>query len=576
MAALPPIGWLGLLRWFLIWVLAVENLFGAGTPLRGLGWLGGLRSMLLRPAPSVFQMPSVSTDTLVRWDPRATSSRSVFRGASARRGQVQPYANLTLALTRLITVPNPSYVQILKDRILSITSFSLLRKGSIVQYDMGKMGAPLSSPRVLKGDYLWPNELSQFVDHTGRTITLVPDGFLLPGQNDGGLYAIPDRDQGPRRPIRITSSKPGWFHHKAVHVRLPGGEEGILTARACKPLFGQGEGELVWLAMPPREEESWHSSLSVAEGEDDEDGGEGGGLDMDTALEAPWEETVLARGPDVMFEVVDLDPSDDSVEVIAAHFFGSRLSVHSLRAVGKKPFIEVSELHSIETEGRPYGLCLLPQQSSSPSSSAANGPGHVLVSTHECAYDVPSAVAMAFSALKGAYPQVRPGGSADRGAEGWAEGGAGGALYAYELPSARSSAKEKKSWGRRTLFRGFKVRGWGGIFSPGAPGFPYVFNMPSRPDAPPLILLAGDCTGSAYIFSPVDRAGAGAVAGAGAGGEEEAETSLAPYELAFEIECGATVGSAAVLPTDDASGDVEIFVPSYELNRVHAFRLSAD
>ena len=524
--------------------------------------------MLLRPAPSIFQMPSVTADALLTEDPRATSSRSEFRGASA--GRQHPYANLTLALTRLITVPNPSYVQILKDRILSITSFSLLRKGSIVQYDMDKKGEPLSSPRVLKGDYLWPNELSQFVDHTGCTITLVPDGFLLPGQNDGGLYAIPDRDQDPRRPIRITSSKPGWFHHKAVHVRLPGGEEGILTARACKPLFGQGEGELVWLAMPPREEESWHSSLSVAEGEDDDDngGGKGGGLDMDTALEAPWEETVLARGPDVMFEVVDLDPSDDSVEVIAAHFFGSRLSVHSLRAVGKKPFIEVSELRSIETEGRPYGLCLLPQPSSS--SSSAGGPRQVLVSTHECAYDVLSAVDMAFSALRGAYPQIRPGGSAGHGAKSGADGGAGGALYAYELPSTRSSAKEKKSWGRRTLFRGFKVRGWGGIFSPGAPGFPYVFNLPSRPNAPPLILLAGDCTGSAYIFSPVDRAGSGA------GGEDAAETSLAPYELAFEIECGATVGSAAVLPTDDASGDVEIFVPSYELNRVHAFRLSAD
>jgi hypothetical protein len=37
-------------------------------------------------------------------------------------------------------------------------------------------------------------------------------------------------------------------------------------------------------------------------------------------------------------------------------------------------------------------------------------------------------------------------------------------------------------WTRSTLFKGFKVRGWGGIFSPGAPGFPYVFRMPNKPN----------------------------------------------------------------------------------------------
>lgn len=29
----------------------------------------------------------------------------------------------------------------------------------------------------------------------------------------------------------------------------------------------------------------------------------------------PWEEMVLVRGPDVMFDVVDLDPTDDIIEV---------------------------------------------------------------------------------------------------------------------------------------------------------------------------------------------------------------------------------------------------------------------
>ena len=29
----------------------------------------------------------------------------------------------------------------------------------------------------------------------------------------------------------------------------------------------------------------------------------------------PWEELVLVRGPDVMFDVTDLDPNDDIIEV---------------------------------------------------------------------------------------------------------------------------------------------------------------------------------------------------------------------------------------------------------------------
>ena len=46
------------------------------------------------------------------------------------------------------------------------------------------------------------------------------------------------------------------------------------------------------------------------------------------------------------------------------------------------------------------------------------------------------------------------------------------------------------------------------------------------------------------------------------------------YELAFEIQCGATVGSAAVAAIPDGSGDVEIFVPSYEVNKVSNVRSS--
>lgn len=106
-----------------------------------------------------------------------------------------------------------------------------------MQFDL----SGVSDSKILRGDYLWPNELSLFKDsRTGTKVMLIPDGFLMPGQNNGGLYAMKDphsRSNWKSHPIRITLEKPGWFYHRAVHVKLPGGLEGILTARANKAVL---------------------------------------------------------------------------------------------------------------------------------------------------------------------------------------------------------------------------------------------------------------------------------------------------------------------------------------------------
>ena len=567
---------------------------------------------------------------------------------------IASYRNLSISLSRTLKVPTPSYVQTLTDGVLSVTSFSLLRKGCIMQFDLNDP----SKSRTLKGDYLWPNELTVFNDKNNNTVMLVPDGFLMPGQSDGGLYAIPDPNNPESQPIRITTKKEGWFYHKAVYIKLPGGKEGIITARANKPLIGRAQGELVWLSVPTKEEldDSFKRKKST-----------------------PWRETVIAKGPDVMFEVLDINPEDTTVEVIAAHFFASKLSVHSIRGTSEldddsdnnEGEVKVRDIMEIDTEGRPYGLCLTTMTPESNSNSNNNNhedsnsdmvdidkigvraavatdvssPTHLIVSTHECSYDIPSALQMVGAAVRGLYPRLRTGtvGSGLRaGDKEDVESGPastntehGGALFAYRLPdssqwngrcaqsgplpsggipvpppasrtdveiddisSSSSSSSNSNSdsvdmnlkdiyainsnsdnklenkdsptmlpWDRQTLFRGFKVRGWGGIFSPGAPGFPYVFRMPHKPQTPPLILLAGDCTGSAYIFSPGSTSQEEYANVVGSGG-------LPPYELAFEVECGATVGSACVSASADSSGDVDVFIPSYELNQIHVYRLS--
>ncbi len=441
-----------------------------------------------------------------------------------------------IALTHALT---HSFVLVLYDKLLSVTSFSLLRKGEIIQYDLNNFNIPKVTGRKLNGDYLWPNELTVFTDTNGNDVLIVPDGFLLPGQNDGALYAIKDPSNPSSQPVRITEKKKGWFYHRAIHVKLPGGGSGILTARAKKPLLGSGKGELVWLTMPKN-------------------------YDSNNPAQVPWIETILVEGPDVMFEVVDLDTSDSTIEVVAAHFFEQKLSVHSIKSSDTYPYVSISDTVILDCIGRPYGLCI-----ANMNNNLSDKPTHILVSTHECSYDIPSAVDMAFSAVNGIFPRIKTGRfKGIRGGERLPlESGLisnniekGGSLFAYALPSKNNNTK----WSRQTLFRGFKVRGWGGIFSPGAPGFPYVFHMPEQsPKSPPIILLAGDCTGSAYIFSPTLNDGV-------------YESTLSPYELAFEIECGATVGSAAFQEITHDNGDksIELYVPSYELNKIHVFQLS--
>lgn len=316
---------------------------------------------------------------------------------------------------------------------------------------------------------------------------------MILGQNDGGLYAIRDPHTVNALPVRITAVKKGWFYHRAVHVKLPTGQEGILTARAKKPMFGRGIGELVWLSLPADLDSCFPAGSTVHDTY---------GSDTPTApvpeppqksksrvrhttmhkraieiamtpepvplrnapISVPWVETILAEGPDVMFEVLDLDPSDDCLEVISAHFFGEKLSVHSIKAIHESPFIEISAMKTLDTIGRPYGLCLATmspearttkqkdvKESASSiqadhSSCDNSKPTHLLVSTHECSYDLPSAYNMALSALGGIYPSIITGASfAFRNSQQSVRPGLedvgdvrGGSLFSYEIPRPQS------------------------------------------------------------------------------------------------------------------------------------------
>ncbi len=123
-------------------------------------------------------------------------------------------------------------------------------------------GRPVASlvPEQLDdgGLLTWPNNV-QAAPMGGF---VVGDGFLPPGRSNGGVYWFPAGYKVPRGPhgslrrqsdryqqsppLALAPPRPGWFYHQTRFIDLNGdGRQDIITARAHKPLFGAGQGELV-------------------------------------------------------------------------------------------------------------------------------------------------------------------------------------------------------------------------------------------------------------------------------------------------------------------------------------------
>jgi hypothetical protein len=548
-----------------------------------------------------------------------------------------PGQSLSLSLMGEFVIDKPAYLHIAPTRagttpLLWVTQFSLTRRGSVSGINIfggsqpGRTAPPAPAPAPapapvaaqaappvetrLGAAFRWPNEVYNLppgtVQGAADEALVVADGFLMPGRSDGGLYVVQDPGRPSERVTALTRHRPGWFYHKAAWVDLmgDGARPCLLTARATKPFFAQTEGELVLLLQP-------EGPFPLAE------------------WNTPWREVVLAKGPDVMFEVVDLDPEDDTMEVFAAEFFSRRLTLHRIRKgdqrTGRLPRVLTSEVLD-DTLGPAYSVVLADLRG-----DGKGRPSHVLVSSHECQYEGltgPEEVAelagvgvegsgssstlpnlAAAAALTGVDERPRgPGlqGSSSVSSSASAASASassasaeeepelkGGSLFAYEIPRAW---RKRVPWKRSVVATGFHVRTWGQI-NPGAPGFPYVFYphsaMQGQKGQRPYILLAGDCSHAAYIYRPVPA-------------RELEDPDDVRYEPMAQINCGGTVGSLAVgyLPLfrgpgpgpgperekAEASGDgagagaragagagtggggwAKIFVPNFDTDKVYAF-----
>ena len=524
--------------------------------------------------------PAVSVGVPVRTAGDAGSSGGAEEPAGAGGGAISgdgAGGGVQLRHSCSVKVESPAYLHAFGDA-LWLTQFGLRRSGNVVRVGRDRDTASLVNLMGVSGKRLqWPNSLTHVPEHTfpftGGDAVIVCDGFLSPGAGDGGIYLLWNM-QGGAEPqlLRLTAPRRGWFYHRAVLVGRKGGRYGVLAARGRKPLVGRGKGELVWLSMPAGACER----------------GASGGV---------WDETVLSEGPDVMFDVVDMDPQDDRLEVFAAEFFGRRLTRHSIAidAAGNAEVVarEVLDEHC----GPAYGVHAVNLDSRHPhavpspfacvGANVDRAASHVLISSHEMIYDeeledkgaagdAPRGIVGSLRRSRAIRCVLSAVGRLLLGPEEQAmrerEGGdlRGGSVFSYAFPE-----KDGGEWRRKVLASGFRVRGVS--INPGAPGFVYPF-FPRQRDEQlrrrPHLLLAGDCAQAAYVLAPC-----------GDGMED--------YEVLDVIKVGGAVGSLAVAYGQDVenalrafSGDAPIseegddwarvVVPNYDGDELQLWRCSAE
>jgi hypothetical protein len=224
--------------------------------------------------------------------------------AAAKSGSALPFRQ-----TGRASLPHASFVSVLPDShgapVLWTTAFQALGAGKVYHAQGSANASQLAFTAVPTGsDLTWPNIVSYLPPGTpglagGDEVLFVPDGFLPPGHNNGGIYAVlkPLTSRGAPQVVALTAKAPGFFHHMVDLRDLNGdGLLDVLTARVKLPLTGgSATGELLWLEQPKQ-------------------------ADPFAVDVTPWREHVLVSGPDVVFAVAD-DLVPGLLLVYAAQFF---------------------------------------------------------------------------------------------------------------------------------------------------------------------------------------------------------------------------------------------------------------
>lgn len=222
--------------------------------------------------------------------------------------------HFTLTQRTILNVEKPGYLHVVKnpntsqDHLL-VSNFKLFGKDqlfSISNWQKGLSDSSQLQSEIFSTAAVWPNE-ARAADYSlfNQEGVIVSGGFLVPGKATGAVTFIPW--SSPSEYVALTTPKKGWFYHRTEEFDVNrDGHLDIVTARALKPMFGQPDGELLWLENP------------------------GPGL---ITSNKPWKEHVIGRGPDVHFKILPKNMTS-SLTIVSTEFSAKKLSAYQQQADG--------------------------------------------------------------------------------------------------------------------------------------------------------------------------------------------------------------------------------------------------
>ena len=159
-----------------------------------------------------------------------------------------------------------------------MSSFGALSSGAI--YVVPKVADAVKNNTVAQlkpielntPSFAWPNNVQVVPqDVFNQRAIVVPDGFLVPGKSDGGVYIVTMDSVDITKTtgtFKLSAKKNGFFYHMGEWIDMNGdGRKDFLTARSNAK---KGDGELVWFEHPA-------AGLTTA----------------------TWTEHIVCKGPDV-------------------------------------------------------------------------------------------------------------------------------------------------------------------------------------------------------------------------------------------------------------------------------------
>lgn len=194
---------------------------------------------------------------------------------------------------------------------LMISSFGVFSNGKVsivpeISSFIKSKNISAISPTMVASGFQWPNDarsVPSAVFNDGIPSFVVPDGFLVPFHNNGGVYVFqvdPTDITKKTNQVTLTETHKGFFYHMGKWVDI--NNDGRLDYITARSNAKAGQGELVWLEHPE------------------------GGLSQ-----APWKEHVITTGPDVNIEIGEQSNYEDSYIVFAAEFFTKSLNVYQIK-----------------------------------------------------------------------------------------------------------------------------------------------------------------------------------------------------------------------------------------------------